>query len=195
MSYEKISCRIAIQVCVGHFADGRERHRTFSLRHVRPEASLETVARIIRALIPVLEHPITKVRKVTKREVFSDGGATLIASSTQVDVVQVPTTEYPDVLLAITHDTAKSSFFAASPRYTAEPSSCAASSRHIAEPSSCASQKQKGFILGRAPPARSRPCTQRTPLPRKRIVKDLAGCIPSHMTITPTSSTLSASTP
>ena len=36
--YEKISCRIAIQVCIGHFPDGRERHRTFSMRGVNPDA-------------------------------------------------------------------------------------------------------------------------------------------------------------
>ena len=68
--YEKISCRIAIQVCVGHFPDGRERHRTFSMKGVGPDASLEAIAAIIRALAPVLAYPITKVRKVVKREIF-----------------------------------------------------------------------------------------------------------------------------
>ena len=56
MSYEKISCRIAIQMCVGHFPDGRERHRTFSLRHVRPDASMEAIMGLIRALTPVHEY-------------------------------------------------------------------------------------------------------------------------------------------
>ena len=148
MPYEKLICRIAVQVCVGHFFDGREKHRTFLLRHVRPEASLETIARIISALVPVLAHPITKVRKVTKREVFSDRGATLISSSTQVDAVPVPA-EHQIVRRAIAHD-------------TAEPSSLAASPGRIAELSSCALPKQKGFMPGRAPPARSRSGTRRT---------------------------------
>ena len=68
--YEKISCRIAIQVCVGCFPDGRERHRTFSIKGINPRASLEAIADIIRALAQVLACPITKVRKVVKREII-----------------------------------------------------------------------------------------------------------------------------
>jgi hypothetical protein len=68
--YEKFSCRIAIQVCIGHFPDGRERHRTFSMKGVNPDASLEAIAAVVRALAPVLIYPITKVRKVVKREIF-----------------------------------------------------------------------------------------------------------------------------
>ena len=71
MTYEKITCRIAIQTCVGHFPDGRERHRTFSLRHVRPDVSPEAIRKIIRALAPVLKYPITKVTKVVKMVLFS----------------------------------------------------------------------------------------------------------------------------
>ena len=41
--YEKITCRIAIQVCIGHFLDGRERHRTFSMRGINPDASFESI--------------------------------------------------------------------------------------------------------------------------------------------------------
>ena len=67
---EKISCRVAIQVCVGYFPDGRERHRTFSLRGICPNASFVAIAAVIRALTPVLAFPITKVRKVTKREII-----------------------------------------------------------------------------------------------------------------------------
>ena len=48
--YEKWSCRIAIQVCIGYFPDGRERHKTFSMRDVNPDASLEAIAEIVRAL-------------------------------------------------------------------------------------------------------------------------------------------------
>ena len=68
--YEKISCRIAIQVCVGYFPDGRERHRTFSIKGIKPDAPLEAIASLARALAPVLAYPITKVRKVVKREIF-----------------------------------------------------------------------------------------------------------------------------
>ena len=71
MSNEKITCRIAIQTCVGYFPDGRERHRTFSLWRVRPDISPEAIRDIIRALAPLLEYPITKVTKVIKRVIFS----------------------------------------------------------------------------------------------------------------------------
>ena len=71
MSYcEKISCRIAIQVCIGHFPDGRERHRTFSMKGINPDAPFEAIEAVVIALAPLLAHPITKVRKVTKREIF-----------------------------------------------------------------------------------------------------------------------------
>ena len=65
--YEKISCRIAIQVCIGHFPDGRERHRTFSMRGIDPDAPPESIAAVVRALAPLLAYPITKVRKIVKR--------------------------------------------------------------------------------------------------------------------------------
>ena len=68
--YEKISCRVAIQVCIGYFPDGRERHRTFSMKGIAPDASFEAIAAVVRALAPLLAYPITKVRKVTKREIF-----------------------------------------------------------------------------------------------------------------------------
>ena len=138
MFNEKITCRIAVQTCVGCFPDGRKRHRTFSLRHVRPDVSPQTIRSIIRALAPVLAHPITKVRKVTKREVFSDRDGALITSSTQVDVVPIPA-EHQIVRREIEHDTAESSSFAAS-------------TEHIAESSSCALPRQKVFMPGRAPP-------------------------------------------
>ena len=74
-NYEKITCRVAIQVCIGHFLDGRERHRTFSMRGVDPDASPEAIAAVVRALAPVLAYPITKVRKIVKRVIviFEEG--------------------------------------------------------------------------------------------------------------------------
>ena len=71
MPNEKIKCRIAVQICIGHFPDGRERHRTFSLRDINPDVSADAIREIIRALAPLLAYPITKVRKVIKRELFS----------------------------------------------------------------------------------------------------------------------------
>ena len=73
---EKITCRVAIQVCIGHFPDGRERHRTFSMKGVDPDASPEAIAAVVRALAPVLVYPITKVRKIVKRVIliFEEGG-------------------------------------------------------------------------------------------------------------------------
>ena len=35
-----------------------------------PDAPTEAIANVIRALAPILEYPITKVTKVTKREIF-----------------------------------------------------------------------------------------------------------------------------
>ena len=68
--YEKISCRIAIQVCVGHSPNGRKKHRTFSMMGIDPNASTKGIAAVIRALAPALAYPITKVTKVTKREII-----------------------------------------------------------------------------------------------------------------------------
>ena len=70
LCYEKISCRIAIQVCVGHLPSGRGRYRTFSMRGIKPDASPEAIASVIRSLAPLLIYPITKVRKMVKREIF-----------------------------------------------------------------------------------------------------------------------------
>ena len=73
MSYtEIITCRLAIQVCIGYFANGRERHRTFSIKGIRPDASDGAIAAIVRALAPVLAYRITKVRKVVKRRIVFD---------------------------------------------------------------------------------------------------------------------------
>ena len=37
--YEIISCRVAIQVCVGYLPNGRKKHWTFSMRGIDPNAS------------------------------------------------------------------------------------------------------------------------------------------------------------
>ena len=90
--YEKISCLIAIQVCIGHFPDGREIHRTFSMRGINPYASFEAIEAVIRALAPLLAHPITQVRKVTKREIFFYEDAVMPVPQADVEPVAVAAT-------------------------------------------------------------------------------------------------------
>ena len=141
MSHQKITCRIAIQVCVGRLPSGRKSHRTFSLRHVRPDVSMEAIMVIIRALAPVLEYPITKVTKVTKIVLFSSEDAA-VAPAPQVAAEPVypagriipfpifPVTEPPPAHMEIARGAARSS--------------------------PCAlpfAEGQKGFMPGRAPPA------------------------------------------
>ena len=75
MYYEVISCRWAIQVCTGYSSNGRARTRTFSMKGIRPDASDEAIAVILRALAPLLVYPIVKVRKVTKRTIFFNDNA------------------------------------------------------------------------------------------------------------------------
>ena len=73
MSYtETITCRVAIQVCIGYLPNGRERHRTFSMKGIHPDATDEAIAAVVRALAPVLAYPIIKVRKVVKRTIIFD---------------------------------------------------------------------------------------------------------------------------
>jgi len=139
MPNEKITCRIAIQTCVGYFPDGRERHRTFSLRGVRPDVSPEAIRSIIRALAPLLKYPITKVTKVIKREMFFDGeernagrnagDAPYIAVPTP-RISDGPVSEHPPVL--------------------AKPSIGGT----VVKSSSCASRRQKRFTANRAPQRR-----------------------------------------
>ena len=70
--FELVRCRLAIQCRVGYFPDGRERHRTFSLRDVRPDASADALASVVRAVAPLLAYPITKVRIVKKYVLMLD---------------------------------------------------------------------------------------------------------------------------
>ncbi len=60
------SCRLAIQLCVGYFPDGRARHRTFSLKGINPNATADDLAAVVRALAPLLAYPIESVRLVRK---------------------------------------------------------------------------------------------------------------------------------
>jgi hypothetical protein len=66
--FDRITCRLAIQVCVGHFPDGRERHRTFSIKNIDPNADPAVLASLVRdAIAPLLAFPITRARLVTKK--------------------------------------------------------------------------------------------------------------------------------
>jgi len=68
--YEVTTCRLAIQVCIGYGSNGRKKHRTFSMKNINPNASWEAIMKIINALAPVLEYPITDIQKVTSRKIF-----------------------------------------------------------------------------------------------------------------------------
>jgi hypothetical protein len=71
--FDKITCRLAIQVCIGYSPSGSARHRTFSLKGFKPDVDLAVLAAFVRDLIaPILAFPITKVRLVTKKTVFFD---------------------------------------------------------------------------------------------------------------------------
>ena len=155
MSDEKITCRIAVQICAGRFPDGRERHRTFSLWGVRPDISPEAIRSIIRALAPLLEYPITKVEKVTKRVIFSaedernapNAAPRAAIPAPRVDAAPVaesgkiipfpvfPVTERPAAQRAIVCDIAKYGRTRRARAYAATPG-------------------QKRFMPERAPPAR-----------------------------------------
>ena len=89
MTYtETITCRVAIQICIGYFPDGRERHRTFSMKGIRPDARDEAIAAVVRALAPVLAYPITKVRKIIKRVIVFDDWAAPAAPAVQMAAAQ-----------------------------------------------------------------------------------------------------------
>jgi len=152
MSNEKITCRIAIQTCVGYFQDGRERHRTFSLWNVRPDISPEAIRDIIRALAPLLEYPITKVTKVIKRVIFSaedelnapDAAPRAATPTPRVDAAPVAESESGKIIP-----------FPVFP-VIERPAAQRAIGHDVAEHSSSESPLQKRFMPGRSPPVRSR---------------------------------------
>jgi hypothetical protein len=66
--YETVSCRLAIQVCVGKTSSGRPSHRTFSIKGIKPGADIAVLASLVRdAIAPLLAYPVTKARLVTKK--------------------------------------------------------------------------------------------------------------------------------
>jgi hypothetical protein len=71
---ELVGCRLAIQMNVGYFPNGRARRRTVTLRNVHPDASADQLAMVVRALEKVIAHPIIRVRVVKKYILVADGG-------------------------------------------------------------------------------------------------------------------------
>jgi hypothetical protein len=66
--FDMITCRLAIQVCIGYSPSGRARHRTFSIKGIKPDVDLSVLAAFVRDVIaPILAFPVTKVRLVTKK--------------------------------------------------------------------------------------------------------------------------------
>jgi hypothetical protein len=90
--FEFVSCRLAVQICIGHFPDGRERHRTFSIKNIRPDAEDAALLTVVRAVGALLAYPVTKVRLIVKkRRVLFDAKAGVdwkesAASETRADV-------------------------------------------------------------------------------------------------------------
>jgi hypothetical protein len=69
--FGKITCRLAIQVCIGYSPSGTARHRTFSIKGIDPNAEFSKLAAFVRDCVaPVLACPITKVTLVKKIPVF-----------------------------------------------------------------------------------------------------------------------------
>ncbi|MDR1581319.1 MAG: hypothetical protein LBS35_13265 [Synergistaceae bacterium] len=89
--FEFVSCRLAIQICIGHFPDGRERHRTFSVKNIKPDADDDALISVVRAIGSLLAHPITHARLIIKsrRVLFGD---TKPGKDRQEDAARVPET-------------------------------------------------------------------------------------------------------
>jgi hypothetical protein len=67
----EITCRLAIQVCIGCSPRGTARHRTFSIKGIKPDADFSKLAVFVRDCVaPVLACPVTKVTLVKKIPVF-----------------------------------------------------------------------------------------------------------------------------
>jgi hypothetical protein len=65
--FKKITCRLAIQVCIGYSPSGTARHRTFSIKGIHPTADFSKLAAFVcDCVAPVLAYPITKVTLVKK---------------------------------------------------------------------------------------------------------------------------------
>jgi hypothetical protein len=66
-NFDSITCRLAIQLCIGRSPSGRARHRTINIKNINPNAEISALNALVRAIAPLLAYPITKVRLVTKK--------------------------------------------------------------------------------------------------------------------------------
>ena len=67
--FVEVYCRLAIRLCVGYHANGREKYRTVNIRGVRRDVTTDQVAAFVRALAPLLEGRIVRVWLVRKDRV------------------------------------------------------------------------------------------------------------------------------
>jgi hypothetical protein len=51
---------------MGHFPDGRERHRTFSVKNIKPDADDTALIAVVRAVGSLLAYPVTHARLIVK---------------------------------------------------------------------------------------------------------------------------------
>ena len=73
--FVEVYCRLAIRLCVGYHASGRERYRTVNVRNVRRDATAEQVAAFVRALEPLLDGRVVRVLLIRKDRLVVDGAA------------------------------------------------------------------------------------------------------------------------
>jgi hypothetical protein len=73
---DSVSCRLAIQLCVGYSEKGKARHRTININGIDPNADVSLLAAFVRdVLSPLLAYPVTKARLVTREvRVLFDAG-------------------------------------------------------------------------------------------------------------------------
>ncbi|MDR3331871.1 MAG: hypothetical protein LBT08_04515, partial [Synergistaceae bacterium] len=100
-----VSCRLAIQLCVGYFSDGRERHRTFSIKNIRRDAGADAIAAVIRAIAPLLKYPITKVRLIKTDRLVLEKPASLNTPNTPntLNTLNTPNTPNTPIIPILNH--------------------------------------------------------------------------------------------
>ena len=89
--FVEVYCRIAIRLCVGHFENGRERYRTVNIRNVRRDVTADEVAAVVRALAPLLDGRVVRVRLIRKDRLMMAGGLRFLRSvgADQVEIGKV----------------------------------------------------------------------------------------------------------
>jgi hypothetical protein len=85
---------LAIQICTGHFPDGRERHRTFSLKDIRPDADPAALIAVVRAIGSLLAYPVTHARLIVKsRRALFDATKPDMSAGDDLDAAPSPVPE------------------------------------------------------------------------------------------------------